>query len=1832
MNFSLHNFLSKKFFLHNTFSLSILGLALFSVETVTAQTIIPAADGTGTIINTNGDRINIEGGSLSQDGQNLFHSFEQFGLDANQIADFLSNVGIENILGRVVGGDPSIINGLIQVTGGNSNLFLMNPAGIIFGSQASLNVPGDFTATTATGIGFGNGLWFNAFGDNDYQNLIGTPSIFAFDLDNSGAIVNAGTLGVLEGNNLTLLGGTVINTGSMSAPSGNILISAVSGSSLVRISQPGHLLSLEIEPPRDLQGNVLPVNALSLPELLVGAAQTVETGLTVDGNKVQLSNGELTIPTDSGSAIVSGFLDASGTVGGNIDIFGEKVGLIGANLDVSGVNGGGNVRVGGDYQGSGDVPNAERTLVSNDSVINANALVNGNGGEVIIWSDNVTGFYGSINSRGGSSSGNGGFVEISGKQFLDFLGHVDTYAPNGNNGTLLLDPKDIRIVSTGFETSNLIDVDDFLDPNLPNSGFPDSDTKISVAAINNANSNVILQATRNIYFNAEIDISTIGVGLTAEAGREIYVNNNITTNGGDIILTADVDNNAGGSLRIADVVIQTNGGDFIGSGRSRGGTLVQGIQVHNSLIDAGGGNVSLAGSTGLSTPGYQIVELANSTLIKTQGIGNIEIQGTPGTFDLSEGIFMDNSSLIQSEDGMIHLIGETNLTGNGAIILEGNIEATGSGKIILDGSNPSATSAIAFSSSLITNGGNIEIITSGHLQNGILVTHGGDVTITVNDGSIFGADTIDINTSYDFGNGGAIEILTSNGDVYTGNLNTSSMNEAGIIKIVSSNLIDTTGGVLNAAGGIRGGNVTLQAPGNINTGDITMFVPGFNGDSGQIDITSTAANIDTTSGSLITSSALGTGGNINLNAAGSIFTNDINAFSFSSANTGGQIEINAGNTIITGGEFETNRNNIIFNAPVQLSSDLSVKIAEMGDIEFNNTVNGSHHLTLNSDLGIVRFNDSIGNTTPLNSINIQDDITTAPVTGLTITTINDITTQNITAPTGINLTSNNGSIYTENLNSSALGNSGNINLNANGNIRVEQITAQSLGGGVGGNVEITTNNVGGNIVTGGDIETNANNITLNGATILSDNISVKISDTGDITFNSTIDGFYDLNLDTDMGTIQFNDSVGSSIPLNNLTIQDDLTTGAAPIEITAFNDINTKNITSPAGIAIASQNGEIISDRLDTSNNSNAGNVTLSAPDNITVSSINAQSLSSGTGGNIDVTTQNLFRVTDTFTDQNLTDASISTVGVVDSGTIIIRHGGQGITPFTVGDPSINGTEGDLTRGDPMTESTISPTQEYFNTHKQDLDRIQIISTPPASIPLTLPPITIPSPTPQAPPQQTLGNNEIENLAYLIGDLINANTKINFNPDGDYNFEWTTNNGNDPVLLSLNVNNPYTAANPIYIPNLTTWLNSPLHSLPTLDFTTTNPDDLITDIDQFLEDQIESYFNEDLTDKRITAQYIRDTLQTIEAQTGTRAVVIYALPNVEELHLILVRPQGSPVLVVVPKVDARKLSAKLDLFAQCFTNKDELCKNTTYLPIAQQLYNWLIRPLEDKIEDLNLDTLIFSMSAGLRSLPLAALHDGEQFLIERYSLGSIPSVSLTDTRYQSIKDTQILAMGAETFPFSAGELTDLPAVSTELNTIAQTLWQGEAFLNQDFTTHNLKIQRQQTPFDLVHLATHASHQYLKSDDAYIQFWDEKIRFRNLRLAGWYTDRPIELLTLSACETAISDLRAEMGFAGLAVNAGVKSVLASLWKVDDTSTLTLMNEFYHHLGQPDVTIKAEALRRSQLALLRNQVRIENGQLLGLGANVSLPLELQHLNDIDFSHPYFWASFAIVGSPW
>jgi len=207
--------------------------------------------------------------------------------------------------------------------------------------------------------------------------------------------------------------------------------------------------------------------------------------------------------------------------------------------------------------------------------------------------------------------------------------------------------------------------------------------------------------------------------------------------------------------------------------------------------------------------------------------------------------------------------------------------------------------------------------------------------------------------------------------------------------------------------------------------------------------------------------------------------------------------------------------------------------------------------------------------------------------------------------------------------------------------------------------------------------------------------------------------------------------------------------------------------------------------------------------------------------------------------------------------------------------------------------------------------------------------------------------------------------------------------------------------------------------------------------------------------------------------------------------------------------------------------------------------------------------------------------------------------------------------------------TEASSVSVGLALPLRGLWQGQSFLNQAFTLENLSRQRQQQPYEIIHLATHAEFRPGAPSNSFVQLWDTQLRLDQLRQLGW-RNPTVELVVLSACRTALGDIEAELGFAGFAVQTGAKSALASLWSVSDEGTLALMQEFYRQLRT--TPIKAEALQQAQLAMLRGEVRIVNGQIQHPEGVLPLPPELAESNNVNLTHPYFWSGFTLIGSPW
>ncbi|NJS09682.1 MAG: CHAT domain-containing protein [Microcoleus sp. CSU_2_2] len=412
----------------------------------------------------------------------------------------------------------------------------------------------------------------------------------------------------------------------------------------------------------------------------------------------------------------------------------------------------------------------------------------------------------------------------------------------------------------------------------------------------------------------------------------------------------------------------------------------------------------------------------------------------------------------------------------------------------------------------------------------------------------------------------------------------------------------------------------------------------------------------------------------------------------------------------------------------------------------------------------------------------------------------------------------------------------------------------------------------------------------------------------------------------------------------------------------------------------------------------------------------------------------------------------------------------------------------------------------------------------------------------------------------------------------------------------------------------------------------------VSRIEQNWEEDFQKYFAENFSARSQSATAIAKTLSRLSTETKKKSALIYAIPRTDQLELILILPDQPPIHRSVPDAKKQKLVSVAQEFSSEITNPRKI-KTTSYLEPGQKLYKWIVAPLETELQTAKIETILFCVGEGLRTIPLAAMHDGQQFLVQKYSLSRIPAFKLTDIKYADLRNAQVLAMGASIFS-ETSNIQPLPAVPLELSAIVQQ-WPGQSFLNQDFTIVNLQSQLLQNRYRIIHLATHAEFLPGTPDNSYIQFWDTQLGLKQMRALKWRdltrnNNLPLELLVLSACRTAIGNKDAELGFAGLALQSGAKSALASLWYVSDAGTLALMTEFYQRLkvSQPKdlPIIKAEAIRQAQIAAIEGKVSIENGQLRSSRGETPLPSSIPQLDSKNLSHPYYWAAFSIIGSPW
>lgn len=369
--------------------------------------------------------------------------------------------------------------------------------------------------------------------------------------------------------------------------------------------------------------------------------------------------------------------------------------------------------------------------------------------------------------------------------------------------------------------------------------------------------------------------------------------------------------------------------------------------------------------------------------------------------------------------------------------------------------------------------------------------------------------------------------------------------------------------------------------------------------------------------------------------------------------------------------------------------------------------------------------------------------------------------------------------------------------------------------------------------------------------------------------------------------------------------------------------------------------------------------------------------------------------------------------------------------------------------------------------------------------------------------------------------------------------------------------------------------------------------------------ELEDYFQDPCVNQaRIRQQQI--------AALDPHTAVLYIIPLEDRTELLLDLPVEDPAAASVPgaglkamRVPGQVGRARLEEVVGNFRNALERRATNRYRKGAAQLYEWLIVPIDSLLKQHKIQTLIFVPDGALRTVPMASLFDVRtgQFLIEQYATGVTPGLTLMEPRALVRKNVRVLLNGLSVsrFGFDA-----LPSVPGELNSIRGSFpADSKQLLNEQFVLGTFRSEIRDEPYTIVHIASHGEFRG-DAKKTFILAYDQRMTLTDLQSLiqpSEFRGRPVELLTLSACRTAAGDDRAALGLAGVAIKAGARSALASLWSVNDNSSSRLIADFYQELSAHAELSKAQALQRAQLRLL---------------------------HDPDLSHPIYWAPYIVIGN--
>ena len=865
-------------------------------------------------------------------------NWQGFSIRPDELTRFVQSGAASAVLNRVTGPEQSAILGQLL---SNGRVFLINPNGVTVGAGARIDTAG-FVASSLN------------LSNEDF--LAGK---FRFtDPGNAGKVTNAGTINAHSGGSVYLVAPTVENHGVITAPNGDVMLAAGKSVELVATASPDIRVQVEAGGEALNVGQLVAesgrvgifgaairnAGAVSADSAQITAAGTIvlkasrdvtleaTSTLTASGAK----GGAVTVQAEGGTLLADGRVEAKGTqtAGGEVKLLGEQVGLVGqAGVDASGRTGGGTVLVGGDFQGqNSDVQNAKASYIGADVRIAVDATEAGDGGKAIVWADGATRFLGTASARGGASAGNGGLVEVSGKDWLAFTGQVDTSAPAGRAGMLLLDPTNITISAAATSNGTCPAVG----PCFTLTGNP-ATAILNVTDLLNAlaNTNVTLNTSSTAGNPGDITVSTAvtyaGAAartLTLTADRTVNVNQAISSTGGALGLaitagTGAVNFGAAGSIATnggAVSITSATGGSLRGINFGAGGLTLgsAGNFVQAAGVLAGSGTVTKNGTGGLTLSrantytGATIVNAGAVTVGNASGLGT-GASGTTvnagatlainGLTVASEALTLNGGTLSRAAgnpnwNGTVNLAATSTVTGAGGTLTLGSVVSgggdlvkTGAGTVRLSGNN-------TYTGATTVNAGTLTVNNANALGSAAAGT-------TVNAGATLALNNLTI----------ASEPLTLNG----GTLSRAAGNPRwnGTVDLASTSTVTGATGTLTLGGVVSGiGGLT-------KTGAGTVMLSGNN----------TYAGVTTVN-------------------AGTLRVNNVNALGSAAAGT----TVNAGATLamsglavatealtLNGGTLSRAAGNPAWNGTVDLASTSTVTGA--GTLTLGNVVSGIGGLT-----------------------------------------------------------------------------------------------------------------------------------------------------------------------------------------------------------------------------------------------------------------------------------------------------------------------------------------------------------------------------------------------------------------------------------------------------------------------------------------------------------------------------------------------------------------------------------------------------------------------------------------------------------------------------------------------------------------------------------------------------------------------------------------------------------------------------------------------------------------------------------------------------------------------